>query len=80
MGDLGSTPGLGGSPGGGHGNPLQYSSLENPHRQRSLMGYSPWGSKELNTTEQLNITQLTHNVIQVSGVQPNDSTFIYIAK
>ena len=31
--DLGSTPGLGRSPGGGHGNPLQYSCLENPHRE-----------------------------------------------
>ena len=29
-GDLGSIPGLGRSPGGGHGNPLQYSRLENP--------------------------------------------------
>ena len=29
-GDLGSIPGLGRSLGGGHGNPLQYSSLENP--------------------------------------------------
>ena len=29
------------SPGGGHGNPLQYSCLENPHAQRSLAGYSP---------------------------------------
>ena len=28
--DLGSIPGLGKSPGGGHGNPLQYSCLENP--------------------------------------------------
>ena len=28
--DLGSIPGLGRSPGGGHGYPLQYSSLENP--------------------------------------------------
>ena len=30
VGDLGSIPGLGRSPGGGHGNPLQYSCLENP--------------------------------------------------
>ena len=30
VGDLGLIPGLGGSPGGGHGNPLQYSCLENP--------------------------------------------------
>jgi len=42
-GDLGSIPGFGGSPGGGHGNPLQYSCLENPHRQSRLAGYSPWG-------------------------------------
>ena len=29
-GDMGSIPGSGKSPGGGHGNPLQYSCLENP--------------------------------------------------
>ena len=29
-GDVGSVPGLGRSPGGGHGNPLQHSYLENP--------------------------------------------------
>ena len=28
--DVGSIPGLGKSPGGGHGNPLQYSCLQNP--------------------------------------------------
>ena len=33
VGDLGLIPGLGRSPGGGHGNPLQYSCLENPHGQ-----------------------------------------------
>ena len=49
--DVGSIPGLGRSPGGEHGNPLQYSSLENPHGQRILMGYSPWGHKELYMTE-----------------------------
>ena len=35
-GDLGSILGLGRSPGGGHGNPLQYSYLENPHGKRYL--------------------------------------------
>ena len=30
VGDVGSLPGSGRSPGGGHGNPLQYSCLENP--------------------------------------------------
>ena len=29
-GDVGSSPGLGRSPGDGNGNPLQYSYLENP--------------------------------------------------
>ena len=51
VGDLGSIPELGRSPGGGHGNPLQYSCLENPHGQRSLVGYSPWGCKESDMTE-----------------------------
>ena len=51
VGDLGSILGLGKSPGGGHGNPLQYSCLENPHGQRSLAGYSPWGHKESDMTE-----------------------------
>ena len=53
MGDLGSIPGLGRSPGEGHGNPLQYSCLKNSHGQRSLAGCSPWGHKELDMTEQL---------------------------
>ena len=51
VGDLGSIPGRGRSPGGGHGNPLQYFCLENPHGERCLVGYSPSGCKELDTTE-----------------------------
>ena len=53
VGDLGSIPGLGRSPGGGFGNPLQYSCLGNPHGQRSLVGYSTWGHKELDMIERL---------------------------
>ena len=53
VGDLGSTPGLGRSPGRGHGNPLQCSCLENPHGQRSLAGRSPRGREEPDTTERL---------------------------
>ena len=52
-GDLGSIPGLGRSPGGGHGHPLLYSCLENPYGQRSQAGYSPCGHKESDTTELL---------------------------
>ena len=51
VGDLRSVPGLGRSPGGGHGNPLQYSCLENPRGQRCLAGCSPWGRKESDMTE-----------------------------
>ena len=50
-GDLRWIPDLGRSPGGGHGNPLQYSCLENPRGQRSLVGYSPRGSKKSDTTQ-----------------------------
>ena len=50
-------PELGTSPGVGHGNSLQYSCLENPHRQRDLEGYNPWGRKELDMTERLSTAQ-----------------------
>ena len=49
-GDMDSVPGWGRFPGGGHGNPLQYSCLENPHGQRSLVGYSSRVLRELDTT------------------------------
>ena len=53
--DAGWIPGSGGSPAAGNGNPLQYSCLENPHGQRSLVGYSPWGRKESDMTERLSM-------------------------
>ena len=56
-GDLSSIPGLGRSPGIGNGNSLQYSCLENPHGQSSLVGYSPWGRKKSPMTEQLSTAQ-----------------------
>ena len=56
-GDLSSIPGLGRCPGGGHGNPLQYSCLENPVDKRSLAGYSPRGHKASDMTEGLSTTQ-----------------------
>ena len=48
--ETGSIPGSGRSPGGGHGNPLQYSCLDN-FMDRSLVGYSPWGHKESDMAE-----------------------------
>ena len=41
-------------------NPLQHFCLENPHGQRSLMGCSPWGHKESDTTERLSTHTHTH--------------------
>ena len=38
-------------------NPLQYSCLENPHGQRSLAVYRPWGCKESDMTERLSTAQ-----------------------
>ena len=97
-GDLDSILGLGRSPGEGHGNPLQFSCLENPmdtgdwratvhgvaksqtrlklslwrewlptpvflpgesHGQRRLAGYSQWGCKKADTTEQLTLSTST---------------------
>ena len=81
MGDLASILELGRSPGGGHGSPFQYSCLENPHGQRSLAGYSPWGHKELDMTEWLSIAHtyiiysfnysyftLSHTIVNINQV------------
>ena len=51
-GDLGSTPGLGSSPGEAHGNPLPFLPGESPWTE-SLVGYSPLGRKESDKAEQL---------------------------
>ena len=48
-GDVGLIPRLGRSPGGGHGNPFQYSGLENPMDRGAWWG--PWGLKESDTTK-----------------------------
>ena len=55
--DPGLIPGSGRFPGGGYGNPHQCSCLENPHGQRCLAGYSLWGHKESDMTEQLNTVE-----------------------
>ena len=66
-GDLGSIPELERSPGGGHGNPFQYSHLENHHGQKSLAGYSPWGCRESATTEPLCTAQYNLHILSISG-------------
>ena len=49
--DSGLIPGSRRFPGEELGNPLQYSCLGNPHGQRSLGGYSPWGHNESDMTD-----------------------------
>ena len=48
--DVGSIPGSGRSPGGGHGKPLQYSHLENPTdrgaQQATVLGVTEWDTTE----------------------------------
>ena len=65
MGDLGSIPELGRSPGGGYGYPLQYSCPEDPHGQRNLEGYSPWGRKELDMTQWLSMAQHSTVILKI---------------
>ena len=69
-------PELGRTPGGEHGNPLQYSCLESPHGQRSLAGYSPRGRKESDTTEQLS----TQNSFEAKreDIQHNRRTYKWL--
>ena len=59
--DPGLIPGSGRSLGGERSNPLQQPTpvflCGESHGQRSLVGYSPWGRKEWDTTEQLTHTQ-----------------------
>ena len=60
--DVGLIPGLGRSPEGGRGNPLQYSCLENPMDRGA---WSPWGRKESEKTERLPFTNPTKYCRQV---------------
>ncbi|MDD0538512.1 hypothetical protein PS023_23415, partial [Shigella sonnei] len=57
-GNPGSIPGLGRSLGDGNGNSLQCILPGEFHGQRSLVGYSSWGHKELDTTEQLSLSYI----------------------
>ena len=59
--DVGFIPGSGRIPGEGNGNPLQYSCLENSVDRGALLGYSPWGCKKSDMTE--NTHTYTHMAI-----------------
>jgi len=70
-GDPASIPGSGRSPGGGHGNPLQYSYLENPTDRGAWwwwwVSHSAWGCKESDRTEGVS---LTHFSLSLNSLHP----------
>ena len=72
VGDLDLIPGLGRSPGGGHGNPLQYSCLEN------LMdrGDSAWAHRESYMTEWLSTLHLFIHPFTHPSRQPFSEPYI----
>ena len=73
-------PGLGRSPGGGHGNPHQYSCLENPMDRGpgSLVVYGPEGGKELDTTEVTSHTCTRQQYIYVNLTPSSPSLCPYV--
>ena len=74
VGDPGSSPGLGRSPGEGNDNPLQYYCLENPMDT----GDSVWGRKESDTTERLHFSSLQgmlDTVLSATDTEMSSSQF-----
>ena len=57
VGDLGSIPGSGRSPGEGNGYPLQYPGLENSTNRGAWQATVHGGLRELDTTERFSYTQ-----------------------
>ena len=66
VGDPSLIPGLGRSPGEGNGKTTPFFLPGEFHGQRSLVGYSPWGCKESNTTE-----WLIHSLTRLMGTLCN---------
>ena len=55
---------------GRHGNPRQYSCMQNPHGEWSLVGYSPWGCKGLGMTKRLSRHTQTHTYLTIACQSP----------
>ena len=75
VGDPGLIPRSRRAPGEGNGTPLQYSCPGKFHGQRSLVGYSPQGCKESDTTEGLHFTLYTHTH---THTHIHTHTYIYV--
>ena len=68
-GELGSIPGSGRSPGRREWQPIPVFLPGESHGQRILAGYSPWGCKESDTTEQLTHTFMKSGVLLIRSHQ-----------
>ena len=68
-GDPGSILELGRSPGEGNDIPTPVFLPGKSHGRRSLVGYSPWGHKESDTTERLHYSLGRPDVLQLMGLQ-----------
>ena len=71
-GDLGSIPGLGRSSGEGNGQPTPVFMPGESHGPRSLVGYSPWGCKESDTTERPHCPGCCAKLLQLCLCDPMD--------
>ena len=67
-GDMGSIPGSGRFPGGGNGNPIQYSCLGNP-KDRGAWWNIVHGVAELDTTELLSMHARKDRIYRQMGCQ-----------
>ena len=66
-GDAGSIPGLRRCPGGGNGNPLQYSCLENSMDRGAWWNTVHGAVKESDTTEKINRTSISQEHVTAAG-------------
>ena len=76
VGDLGLIPGLGRLPGGGHGNTLPVFLPGEPHGQKSLVGHSPRGLTELDTTEAAEHTHQSLYLAEFGGFKSSGKVFL----
>ena len=68
MGDSASIPESRRPLGEGHGNPLQYSCLENSKNRGGMVGYSPWSRREVDTTGRLTHTLHSTRLPQTADI------------